>query len=220
MRTAISLLTLCLALLEWPASAQELTPGPAQQESSGQAFDRTPENEPSPVPGTRPKYQLTRWLEDWRALADPAKRTGSFDQLKYIPLGSAGNAHFTLSGQLREDGISNNGSMLGKGGDTYGLHRLYIGADLHIAQARVFIEFADTLPIAERGPPGPTDKDALDLQLLFADYRFDVDRGSQLIGRFGRQELQFDPTQRFGRRPGRPQQSSGVRCHSAEFQVD
>lgn len=201
-----------------------MTPGPAQRESSGQAFDRTPENEPSPAPEKRPKYQLTRWLEDWRALADPANRTDLFDPFKYIPLGFGGDAHLTLSGQLREDVISNNGSLLSKNGDTFGLHRLYIGADLHIGQARVFAEFANTLPISQRGPPGPTDKDALDLQLLFADYRLDVGQDSQLIGRVGRQELQFDPTQRFvGVRegPNNRQAFDAVRVNlkSTEFYV-
>lgn len=179
------------------------TPGPAQRESSGEAFDRTPENEPSPAPSKRPAYQLTRWLEDWRALADPAKRVDAFDSLKFIALYPSGLAHLTLSGQLREEIYANDGSVLSSRGDTYGLHRLYLGADLHVGQARVFAELADTLAIGKARPLAPTDEDRLDLQLLFADYRLDLAGGAQLIGRVGRQEFAFDPTQRFvGTREG------------------
>lgn len=190
--------------LPTPASSQTVpTPGPAQRESSGDAFDRTPENEPSAPPATRPKYQLTRWLEDWRALQDPAKRTDAFDPLKYISLDRSGVAHLTLSGQWREELYSNDGGILSASGDTYGLHRIYLGADLHVGQARVFAELADTLAIGKSRPLAPTDEDRLDLQLLFADYRIDLGGGAQLIGRVGRQELAFDPTQRFvGTREG------------------
>lgn len=187
-----------------PARAQTIpTPGPAQRESSGDAFDRTPENEPSQAPSKRPKYQLARWLEDWRALANPALRTDPLDPLKYVALDAAGRAHLTLSGQLREEVYSNDGGVFSSAGDTYGLHRLYLGADLHLGQARIFAELADTLAVGKSRPLSPTDEDRLDLQLLFADYRIDVGGGVQLIGRVGRQEFAFDPTQRFvGTREG------------------
>ena len=179
------------------------TPGPSQRESSGESFDRTPENEPSAPPTARPKYQLTRWLEDWRALQDPAKRTDAFDPLKFIPLDTAGRTHLTLSGQLREELYANDGSVLSGPGDAYGLHRIYLGADLHVGQARVFAELANTLALDKRSPLLPVDEDRLDLQLLFADYRLDLGGDAQLIGRVGRQEFAFDPTQRFvGTREG------------------
>ena len=191
-------------LLSGPALAQTtVTPGPSQREGSGDDFDRTPENEPSPPPTARPKFQLARWLEDWRALADTKLRTDPLDPLKYIPLDSGGRAHLTLSGQLREELYSNDGGVLSPAGDTYGLHRIYLGADLHVGQARIFAELTDTLAIGKSRPLSPTDEDRLDLQLLFADYRIDVGDGAQLIGRVGRQEFAFDPTQRFvGTREG------------------
>ena len=112
-----------------PALSQAVpTPGPSQRESSGEAFDRTPENEPSAPPATRPKYQLTRWLEDWRTLANPAKRVDKFDWLKFIPLGPSGQAHLTLSGQWREELYANNGGALTARGDRYGLHPLSSGS--------------------------------------------------------------------------------------------
>ncbi len=194
----ILFIAILMGMMPGAASAQDgNTPGPAQRDSSGDAFDLTPENEPSPPPKVRPEYQLTRWLEDWRVVADPAKRTDVFDPVKYIALDPYGNAHLTLSGQWREDVIANNGSLFGKRGDTYGLHRIYLGADLHMGQARIYGELANTLPVGLRGTPSPTDKNELDLQLLFADYRFDLGGGAELIGRLGRQELAFDPTQRF-----------------------
>ena len=186
------------------AEAQTITtPGPSQRESSGDSFDRTPENEPSAPPTARPKYQLTRWLEDWRALQDPAKRTDAFDPLKFIPLDASGRAHLTLSGQLREELYANDGSVLAGPGDTYGLHRIYLGVDLHVGQARIFAELANTLALDKRSPLAPVDEDRLDVQLLFADYRLDLGGDAQLIGRIGRQEFAFDPTQRFvGTREG------------------
>ena len=187
-----------------PALSQAVpTPGPSQRESSGEAFDRTPENELSAPLSVRPKYQLTRWLEDWRALGDPAMRVDAFDRLKFIPVDASGQAHLTLSGQWREELYANDGGVLTARGDTYGLHRIYIGADLHVGQARVFAELGNTLAIAKRGPLAPTDADHLDLQLLFADYRLQLGDRAQLIARLGRQELAFDPTQRFvGTREG------------------
>lgn len=179
------------------------TPGPSQRESSGDAFDRTPENEPSAPPSARPRYQLTRWLEDWRALADPAKRVDPFDPVKYVALDGSGLAHLTLSGQWREDLYANDGGVFSPSGDTYGLHRIYLGADLHVGQARIFAEVADTIAIGKTRPLAPTDEDRLDLQLLFADYRIDVGGDAQVIARVGRQEFAFDPTQRFvGTREG------------------
>ena len=201
MRSAATLL-LGLGMLALPMRAraqdqdQPYTPGPAQRESSGQAFLRTVENEPQPAPSDRPKFQLTRWLEDWRALADPAKRTDPFDVLKYVPLAPSGDAHLTLSGQLREDLILQDGTLFADARDAYGLHRLYLAADLHVGQARIFAELADTLAIDKAGPLAPTDEDKLDVQLLFADYRIDVGE-AQVIARVGRQEFAFDPTQRF-----------------------
>ena len=197
---AVAAVLVGVAVLALPLRAQAQdrpdTPGPAQRESSGDALLRVVENEPEPPPAARPKFQLTRWLEDWRALADPAKRTDPFDPLKYVPLGSSGDAHLTLSGQLREDLVLQDGTLFTPARDGYGLHRIYLGADLHVGQFRVFGELADTLAVGKAGPLAPTDKDKLDVQLLFADHRLDVGK-AQVIARVGRQEFAFDPTQRF-----------------------
>jgi hypothetical protein len=147
-------------------------------------------------PDKRPGLQLTRWLEDWRALADPAKRTDRFDPLKYVALTKDGFAHLTLSGQLREDFVTSGSGPVSSGSDTYGLHRLYLGADLHVGEARLFAEIANTAAPGKRAPLTTTDRDDLDLQLLFADYRLFVGP-AQIIARIGRQELVYDTTQRF-----------------------
>ncbi|RZM31800.1 MAG: hypothetical protein EOP67_31105, partial [Sphingomonas sp.] len=46
-------------------------------------------------------YNLSRWAEDWRGMADPAKRNDPLDRLKFLPLDSNGDVYLTLSGELR-----------------------------------------------------------------------------------------------------------------------
>ncbi|UVO49913.1 alginate export family protein [Sphingomonas sp. SUN019] len=173
-----------------------VTPGPADRESSGDHFERTPEHGSADVPAQRPSYKLGRWLEDWRALADPELRTDPFDAVKYIALGTDGGAHLTLSGQLREEAVGQSNALFSNAGDVWGLHRLYLGADLHVGQARIYAELGNAVAIGRRGGPGPTDEDRLDLQLAFADWRLQAG-GVEWVIRAGRQELAFDPTQRF-----------------------
>ena len=157
---------------------------------------------PARPPDKRPTLQLTRWLEDWRALADPATRTDRFDPLKYIALTKGGAAHLTLSGQLREDFVTSDDGPFAPDSDSYGLHRLYLGADLHVGEARLFAELANTAAPGKALPLTVTDRDDLDVQLLFADYRLFL-RGAQVIARLGRQELVYDTTQRvLGLREG------------------
>jgi hypothetical protein len=44
---------------------------------------------------------LERFEEDYSYLKDPARATGPFDPLKYIPLDAAGDAYLTLNGEVR-----------------------------------------------------------------------------------------------------------------------
>lgn len=181
------------------AEAQQLgavTPGPADRESSGDHYDRTPESGPASTMPARPTYRLVRWLEDWRPLSDRALRSDPFDPVKYVPLTADGRAHLTLSGQLREEVVAQSGTLFSERGDLWGLHRLYLGADLHLGEARVFAELGNAVAVGREGGPGPTDENRLDLQLAFADMRWEA-AGIAWVARVGRQELAFDPTQRF-----------------------
>lgn len=196
LRFAAPTLALALAM---PVSAQEhasITPGPADRESSGDHYDRTPEGGTAAPTSQRPVYKLARWLEDWRPLDDKALRTDPFDPIKYVALTADDRAHLTLSGQLREEAVGQSGTLFSDGGDLWGLHRLYLGADLHFGDARVFAELGNAVAIGRKEGPGPTDENRLDLQLAFADVRFDAG-GVEWVARVGRQELAFDPTQRF-----------------------
>ena len=196
--SAVGVAALAIALAA-PAHAQDApapTPGPAERESSGQDFDRSPEGAALAKPAKRPTFKLARWLEDWRPLADPLLRTDPFDPLKYIPLAADGSAHLTLSGQLREQVVGQHDGLFATSSDVWALHRLYVGADLHLGEARLLAEIGNAVAIDRKGGPAPTDEDRLDLQLLFADWRFQT-KGIEWVARIGRQELAFDPTQRF-----------------------
>lgn len=198
-----------VALLAAPAAARaQSTPPPLEQLGPLDINDQS-RNDPNALlppatrpPEKRPALQLTRWFEDWRALVDPAQRTDPFDRLKYIALASDGSAHLTLSGQLREDFVTSDDGPIAPARDSYGLHRLYLGADLHVGEARLFAELANTAASGKMPPLSITDRDDLDVQLLLADYRLFL-RGAQIIARVGRQEIVYDTTQRvLGLREG------------------
>lgn len=196
LRLAIPLLAFATAGQAYAQQPAAVTPGPADRESSGDHYDRTPESAPTLAAPARPGYRLVRWLEDWRPLADKALRSDPFDPVKYVPLDAEGRAHLTLSGQLREEVVAQSGTLFSERGDVWGLHRLYLGADLHVGEARVFAELGNAVAVGREGGPGPTDENRLDLQLAFADLRFQA-AGAEWVTRAGRQELAFDPTQRF-----------------------
>ena len=184
------------AAAEQPVSR---TPGgapPSNQETAGQIYSEHLEPPGKALPTQRPSLQLTRWQEDWRALADPEKRVDPFDPFKYIPLAPNGFAHLTLSGQLREDFVGQGSTLSGGSSADYELHRLYLGADLHVGEARAFVELGNVEAPGERKPLAPTERDDADLQLAFVDYRIYI--GPTLtVPRIGRQEIIYDTTQRF-----------------------
>lgn len=67
----------------------------------GQDRDETPATDPYPreaigegqVVG---RLASTRWTEDWRAMADQAKRDDFLDRLKFLPLSDDGEVYLTL----------------------------------------------------------------------------------------------------------------------------
>ena len=191
---------------------------PSNEETAGQIYSEHLEPPGKTLPTTRPAYQLTRWQEDWRALADPAKRTDIFDPLKYIPLAPNGFAHLTLSGQLREDFVGQSSALSGGPSADYELHRLYVGADLHVGEARAFVELGNVEAPGERKPLAPTERDDADVQLAFVDYRLYL--GPTLtVPRIGRQEIIFDTTQRFlGLREG-PNNRQAFDAARVDFKV-
>ena len=139
-------------------------------------------------------FKLVRSDEDYRYLQDVTDRTG-LDPLRYIPLGE--DAYLTLGGEarLRIDAIdAPRFGLDGEKADAFALSRFLFSGDLHLGSAvRVYGELGLHRDFGKRDAPSPTDRDGLDTQVLFAD----VTPADGWRVRLGRQELQFNPTQRF-----------------------
>jgi hypothetical protein len=86
--------------------------------------------------------------------------------------------------------------VAGEQADTYGLVRGLFSADLHLGdRVRVYGQLGWHRDVDKTDTPALTDRDGLDGQVGFIDVTPDAGRRWRL--RLGRQELQFNPTQRF-----------------------
>ena len=144
----------------------------------------------------RPAILPQRWQEDWSALANPALRTGPFDDAKYIPLSTDG-AYLSLGANLRERVETLDAAQFGTAGqksNTYLLDRFQVDADLHLDGWQAFVQLED-----DRAPgkivATPADSDRLDLEQAFVAHVGQVGDGTLKL-RIGRQEFGFDQ-QRF-----------------------
>lgn len=146
----------------------------------------------APAAADRPAYRKLSYDEDWSVLADPALRTDLLDALKYLPF-AGGEAYLSLGGSLRERYSGTRDPQWGDGGqgaDDSFQQRYVLHADLHAGRLRFYGEASSALIDGQRGPPGPVDENALDLQQAFADLRFDAG-GLRWTLRGGREELAF-----------------------------
>ena len=141
-----------------------------------------------------PAFKPVRSDEDYGYLRNVTDRVG-LDALRYIPLGDV--AYLSLGGEarLRVDAVDHPRFGLGdEASDTFALGRLLLSGDLHLGpKVRFYGELGLHRDLGKRGLAGPTDRNGLDAQVLFADLA--PARGWRL--RLGRQELQLNPTQRF-----------------------
>lgn len=145
-----------------------------------------------------PPFQLVRSDETYAYLSDPSLRAKGLNPIRFIPLPGADRAYLSLGGEarLRLDHFDAARFGIGANADTYGLLRTLLHADLHLGERlRVYGEIGDHSTHGKSPPFSPSDRDRLDLQNLFVDVVFDRDERLRL--RSGRQELQFNPTQRF-----------------------
>lgn len=142
-----------------------------------------------------PPFKLVRSDESYAYLAK-ADRAG-LDALCYIPVGDA--AYLTLGGEARVRIDAFDAPRFGvadEQADTYGLIRGLFSADLHLGdRVRVYGELGWHRDVDKTDPPALTDRDGFDAQVAFIDVTPDADHRWRL--RLGRQELQFNPTQRF-----------------------
>ena len=145
-------------------------------------------------------FALTRWSEDHRDLADPARHATPLDALKHIPLGADPEHYLSLGGQLRLKAVDFDAPLFGLGGaaaDGYWFQRLNLHSDWQLGpQLRVFAEISDAQVHGKRTPATVADANRSDLQLAFADLSATA-AGGKLTLRLGRQELAFDAMQRF-----------------------
>lgn len=139
---------------------------------------------------------MSRYQEDWSVLRDPARRTGAFDGLKYIPLDDRGDTYLSLSMEqrFRGDYVSAIGLRDGVGSQSPWLYRAFLGADLHVGEHfRLFTELAHGGYGGRNVTARPSSqKDDALLQQAFFD--LSGRRGQTDIGvRVGRQDFMDGP---------------------------
>jgi hypothetical protein len=141
-----------------------------------------------------PPYTLNRADEDYRYLADPARRADSWDLLKYVPLDTVGSWHLSLGGEARERFEYFNHPNWGRDPQDHGylLQRYFVHGDLRMGEhARLFAQLQSSLADGRQGGPRPTDRDELDLHQAFLDLEFGLSGDTALTLRSGRQELAY-----------------------------
>lgn len=143
-----------------------------------------------------PAFKPVRSDEDYGYLRTTGPLTGA-DRLRFIPLNASERAYLTLGGEarLRVDAVdAPRFGVPGETADTYALARFLFSADLRLGdKVRAYGALGLHRDIDKIAAPSATDRDGLDLQLLFVDLR--PTQGLRL--RAGRQELMLSQTQRF-----------------------
>jgi hypothetical protein len=180
----------CLALLAWPAHAQ--------QREAWQA----------------PTLSIARYDEDWSNLSDAAQRarhwTGPF---KYIPLGDDAWLSTGIELRARSESYANN---LWGGGeapdDGYFWLRAMPYADLHVGRLRAFVQPIAAYAVGVAPSPSPIDQSRIDLLQGFAE----ADIGPVTL-RAGRQMLSLGTERLVGTRygPNVPLAFDGLRTDTA-----
>lgn len=175
-----------LAILIGSSAAAQTAPGPTPTASAASSGAAVPP----------PPFKPDRTAENYSYLGDPARRGDWADGFKFIPLDAEGNSYLSLGGEVRERAEIMHGPAFGltaAGDDTYLLQRILFHADLHLGQSvRIFAQLGAHEAIGKRRL-GPPDEDKLDIHQLFID----VTPDKRLRIRLGRQEMAFNPTQRF-----------------------
>ena len=145
------------------------------------------------MPSDAPPFKPLRYDEDYRYLADPARRTDFWDPVKYMPMGSGSDGYLSFGGELREraETFSDPGFGLSGGAkETYLLHRALISADFYwTASVRAFAQIGDELVADKNKPLGSADLNRGDLNQAFIDIRLPLTENSDLVMRTGRQEI-------------------------------
>ncbi|MGQ0589992.1 MAG: alginate export family protein [Sphingosinicella sp.] len=143
-----------------------------------------------------PPFRPDRTAEDYFHLRDPSRRGDWSDAYKFILLDDDGDSFLSLGGELRERVELFDASRFGLAGgreDRYLLQRLLLHADLRLGDhVRVFAQLGAHEAFGKRQLGAP-DEDHLDVQQLILELR----PVEGLTARLGRQEMMFNPLQRF-----------------------
>ena len=140
-----------------------------------------------------PAFRLLRFEEDWSVLRDDPARAPAY---KFIALSDEAFVSFGGEWRLRLDSLAAPRYGLGRVADTYALQRVLVHADWHITpRLRLFAQLGREDAIGKKAPLAVSDTDRGDVQNLFLDLA--VDTAKSLNLRLGRQELMFNPLQRF-----------------------
>jgi len=136
-----------------------------------------------------PAYQVLRFRENYRCLADPSLRQDIFDPIKYMQLGADTNFFLTLGGEVRErfQGMHDPDFGIHGSHDDYWLQRIALLTDFHPGErVRVFVEGISGLDEGNTLPAPPVQRDPADLQFAFVDIFPYINGDEHVILRAGR----------------------------------
>ncbi|SEJ80553.1 Alginate export [Sphingobium sp. AP50] len=153
-----------------------------------------------------PTLTIDRYREDWSVLADPEKRTGRWTEpFKYIPLDANGSVYLTTGLEVRVRNENYDNLQWGSHpapDQGYLWTRLLPYADLHVGQARAFVQPIIAYASGVKPRAGPTDETGVDMLQAFVNYDFDLGGGKVLRFAAGRQMLSLGSERLIGTRYG------------------
>lgn len=161
---------------------------------------------PAAAPGELPAFRLFRYDEDYLPFADPARRTGLLNAVKYIALDDAETIVLSLGGEARSRYEYSSAPGFGlrrPGHDDFFLQRFLLHTDLQLGgrerlNGRAFVQLLSGMVAAEEFPKPGNQDNVLDLQQAFGeislgDTRAPAGKSDSAAFRLraGRQEMGF-----------------------------
>lgn len=180
----------------------------AYAQSADQGVDQADALPRSVIEAWRPPtLTITRYTENWAALADPALRQQRWTgPLKYVPLGSP-DRYLSTGLELRA-------RVEASEGQTARYWRAMAHADLHLGRVRLFVQGLANAAGGIVGGPSPVDRTGVDLVQAFADVTVPLAPGTTLRLEAGRQLVSLGSERLVGTRygPNTPQPFDGTRA--------
>lgn len=155
----------------------------AQTETTANPLERSRPLRPGPP----------RYIEQYRFLSDPTKRTDFFDPIRYIELGESSWIQFGGGIRYKYDSWDNPAfGLRGLDEDNYLQQRIQAHADLHLFDGalRSFLQLEDTQSW-DKEAFSPYDESNTEIRQAFADVAIPANSNGKLIARLGRQEMAY-----------------------------